>query len=266
MIASKPVNFVTSPNKLVGASDTYSYQSSTSPGTCQSLPTLTPLQAETMVCSQAVTYPFFVPTGVTLAQLNAAAISKLNATGFGILPPTCQAAFINYVCSLTYRKCVFGADLTLQSTWNADIYGSVSQIFPLPFQRPCVSVCNTITTTCLGLPTLFGQATPSCTSRFDYSNGKLPLPTSQQPYQFDQNAGNNPVVCNPMNPISSISVASSSEAYAGAVQPNAGKQVRLGLVPASQHHSGSHRPTSFPMGFSHPCKGQESCKALSRRS
>ena len=219
------------------------------PGTCLYLQPLTTLQAQTIVCSQAVTYQYFLPTGVSQAQLNSIAISKLNSTQLTILPTSCQAAFINLICSSVYLKCMPGVDLTTPtlSTWNTQIYPSSTygpSAPPLPFQQPCVSVCNAITPACMGLNTLFGQSSPSCTARYDYSGGKVPVPLSAQPYQYDQNAADNPNICNPMSPLSSISVASTSEPYTGSAC--SGITTSLWVPPANIISNGLLAPLQGP--------------------
>lgn len=218
-------------------------------GSCRYLQPLTLLQAESIVCSSAVTYPYFLPFGITPAYLNSIAVSRLNNSEYSILPPTCQAALMNMVCSSVYLKCMPGVNLTApDATWNAQIYSSVSRVFPLPFQRPCISVCNMVTSACLGLTSLFGQLR-SCNSRFDYSNGQVvpSLLSSQQPFLYDPLPSSVPQICNPMTPLSSISIASSMETYTGTVSGAcAGITTSLYVPPANLVSNGALSPMQSP--------------------
>jgi hypothetical protein len=165
---------------------------------------------EQYVCSRVVDYNFLLPSTYTLSALNAEAVKKLNNSALQVLPNQCVVNLMRLACSLIYRKCPSGVSAYDQQTWNYDIYSDVSVLVPVPFQRPCRSVCDDLNDSCLGMLALFtGQFFQCGSDRFDYSGGAITV--SPQPYKFDQS--NDDTVCNKVP--ASFAVSSSKETYNG---------------------------------------------------
>lgn len=163
-------------------------------------------------CNSAVDYLFYLPENTTKATLNKLALSKLNSSQLAILPTSCQESVKKLVCSMIYRKCPPGIDLTKLATYNYNIYSDVGITnVPLPFQRPCSSVCTNVEKKCLGVLKLF-NTDQNCSSRFQYAP---PVPQAFNPMQFD--SSNNGSICNPMS--AKVIVQSTREPYLQAKTP-----------------------------------------------
>lgn len=148
-------------------------------------------------------YLFFLPTGYTQEILNSAAIAQVsNQVSF--LPTACQANIKKLICSQAYQPCYPGADLTNPATWNPTIYGLGA---PLPIQRPCLSVCTAVQTSCLGIPDVLGIA-PDCAAQKRFLGNSNPLVDA-----YDSN--NNNATCADMSS-AKFQVAGSIEPYAHA--------------------------------------------------
>jgi hypothetical protein len=171
---------------------------------CVSFAFSSALEALTSTCGNAVDYPFYLPAGYSLNFLEKTARSLLNNTGLLILPNSCQVALKKQVCSNVYLKCQPGIDLTNTSTYNYKIFSDFSINVPMPFQRPCKSVCVNTNTECLGLLGLLGM-TNDCDATYDYSQGAVGL----LPYHYDST--NNSAQCNAMT--KTFDVGASSEPY-----------------------------------------------------
>eukprot|EP01041_Mallomonas_annulata_P004071 gene4071-8099_t len=210
-------------------------------GSCKTMSGLGTQERLSHVCSDAVNYDYYLAPGYTTEMYNYAAIGLLNASTLAILPTGCQASIKKLVCSNVYMKCPPGVILTddSQTGWNPSIYSDIqnditalytANIFPLPkisvpFQRPCKSVCEAVSQTCLGMTDLLGKS-PSCSAVFDYSFGSLStlyqfIGTQNNfhlgyPFQFDQS--NNETHCNAMKS-STVTVASTMEPYLKANDP-----------------------------------------------
>lgn len=166
--------------------------------TCQSQP---PVGLGSF-CSGAVDYSYYLPDGMETSDLNAYALKALTGGNqLSIMPTQCQASIKKLICSSVYLKCQPGIDLTNVLTYNFKIYPGI----PMPFQRPCMSVCSQVDDKCYGFLNFFGMS-PNCTSTYDYSSGKLP---SGKTSKYDST--NNPQYCNKMP--SNFSVAATSEPY-----------------------------------------------------
>jgi len=113
-------------------------------------------------------------------------------------------------------------DILSELTTLNSLYPTVvkSPYIPLPFQRPCQSVCDDVNAACLGILDLIGLP-QDCSSRMDYSRGSLAelyaaFPTLPQPYQYD--SSNDISKCNAME--ADVQVASAKEAYLKANDPS----------------------------------------------
>eukprot|EP01041_Mallomonas_annulata_P006528 gene6528-13214_t len=156
----------------------------------------TPTAAPTQACAGAVDYAFFLPSDHTKNDFNKIAMGMLNNTGLVTLPNECQKSIKKMVCSNIYLKCQPGIKLnsTTKAGWNVKIYTDLSLVVPMPFQRPCKSVCTNTISKCIGMLGMMGM-TPNCSATMDYSHGMLPS-SSRYPYQYD--SSNNSTVCNAM--------------------------------------------------------------------
>lgn len=94
--------------------------------------------AITSTCGSAVDYPFYLQDGSTLSNLETAARLLLADSEFIFLASDCLVNYKKLVCSSLYLKCHPGVDFLNTSTFNNDIYKTVS--YPVPFTRPCKQV------------------------------------------------------------------------------------------------------------------------------
>ena len=189
--------------------------STSAPGSCQRLLLSSAQDELTSYCAGAVDYSFFVPSNTTLSHLNEVAINQ-TSTLMSMLPNSCQMDIKRLICASVYLRCPDNISISNISTWNYAVYPSVP--FPLPFQRPCLSVCTTTVNSCIGLPNLLGLGSElNCSSLTDYSWGQLPPPVS---YANTYDGGNDPAICNAMA-TGVFEVALSSEVYLGANDPGA---------------------------------------------
>jgi len=166
-------------------------------GTCIRLSASTKEDILTTVCHDVVDYDFYLPSSTNLSALNENARLKLSNNYYSILPTECTKALKRLVCSNIYLKC---------STGNTRIFSDIGYPLPVPFARPCRSVCDDVNSKCLGLLNLFGLQ-QNCTAKYDYTFGTKVLP--KYPYQYDQS--NNNKYCT--NVSSSFQIASTREPY-----------------------------------------------------
>jgi hypothetical protein len=212
-VVSVPVNTVTSltfstaPNKMTDSYDngilfvtpTYS---------CVSPTEAFGSNPERSTCSRVVDYDFLLPSTHDLNYLNEQALGKLNTTALSVLPNACIIDVMRVACAMVYRKCPSGIDTTNQQTWNYDIYSDINLPVPMPFQRPCRSVCDDLNRHCYGMLALFAGQLFDCSSdRFDYSGGIVSV--NPQPLQFDQ--ADDVTVCNDVS--AAFEVSEGSETY-----------------------------------------------------
>jgi hypothetical protein len=94
--------------------------------------------AITSTCGSAVDYPFYLQDGSTLSSLETAARLLLGDSEFIFLTSNCLVNYKKLVCGNVYLKCQPGVDFLNTSTFNYDIYKTVS--FPVPYTRPCKQV------------------------------------------------------------------------------------------------------------------------------
>lgn len=174
--------------------------------TCATWSFTSPMEVLGSTCYNAVDYSFYIPAGLTVDYLESLARSALSNSGLSMLPNACQIALKKLVCSNIYLKCQPGIDLSNFGTYNYMIYNEGGLTIPMPFQRPCQSVCNNVNGNCLGLLGLLGLS-QDCSARYDYSFGNIPY----IPYRYD--ASNSSSVCNSMP--SKFEIGSSMEPYIG---------------------------------------------------
>lgn len=183
----------------------------------------------TTLCYDAVDYEFYLPDGISQTYLNEQVMTFLGSSEISLLPTECQSSLKLLACSQTYLKC--------DPSGNTNIYSDVGLTVPLPFQRPCASVCEKISDACMGILPFLGISL-NCTAKYDYSNGQIPF----QPYQYDQN--NDPSVCNMLNV--SLSIASTAEPYVGGSQGVCFGIVQETFVPSASLISSSFAPFQSP--------------------
>jgi hypothetical protein len=181
-------------------------------GQCLAFGSLNPEIELNTTCFTAVNYAFFLPTGFTLDYFESLARTKLNDQRLNTLPTKCKSSVKKAVCSNIYLECPSNNfNIHLNTTWNYNIFFDVDKEYPIPFKRPCVSVCNTANKDCLGLLNLLDQGL-DCLERQDYSRGKLFRNISDhQPFPFTYDQSNNDSICNDMP--ANVQVADSMEPY-----------------------------------------------------
>lgn len=182
----------------------------TSIGRCTTLqPTESALFNTT--CSDVVDYQYFLPASASTVYLDQIARSKLSNVELSFLPTKCQIALKKAVCASVYMKCPPNFSETNLGSYNFGIFSDVGKLFPLPFQRPCISVCENANGDCLGLLNLKNRAV-NCFARTDYSYGVFGLLNNVTsypfPYTYDITNGAN---CN--NIPATVQIASTAEPY-----------------------------------------------------
>lgn len=181
-------------------------------GKCTTLTTSKQL-GYNITCFGIVDYEYFLPDSVTEDDLNSKASSQLSDIRFSILPVKCLASLKKSVCANIYYKCPKDFNALNLTTHDHSIFHDIGASYPIPFQRPCLNICNDVNRDCLGLMNIFGKKT-NCLERYDYSNmgyGKSISNTSYSypfPYTYDQSNGSK---CNNMPVI--VTVAAGMEPY-----------------------------------------------------
>jgi hypothetical protein len=188
---------------------------SASIGECTTLTASSPQAALGITCLGVVDYSYFLPAGLPSSFLDVEAKSLLSDDRLSILPVKCQASLKKAVCSQVYLKCPNNFDQTNMATYNYGIFSDIQKRFPIPFERPCLNVCNDVDRECLGLLQLFGKQL-NCKERKDYSFGKYnslvnASYTGPFPYTYDQSPGS--TICNAMPAVASV--AGGMEPYIG---------------------------------------------------
>eukprot|EP00596_Hydrurales_sp_CCMP1899_P007118 CAMPEP_0119044560 /NCGR_PEP_ID=MMETSP1177-20130426/32368_1 /TAXON_ID=2985 /ORGANISM="Ochromonas sp, Strain CCMP1899" /LENGTH=387 /DNA_ID=CAMNT_0007014809 /DNA_START=280 /DNA_END=1441 /DNA_ORIENTATION=- len=119
------------------------------------------------------------------------------------------------VCSQVFLKCPTDFNQSDIASFNYAIFSDIGQIFPIPFQRPCLSVCENANKDCFGLLNIFGKQL-NCLEQLDYSQGVYGQSIGNSsyshpfPYAYDQSSSSN-TVCNKMSAVATV--ASSMEPY-----------------------------------------------------
>ena len=155
-------------------------------------------------CHGAVNYSYYLPHGYSFSDLNERAILQLSNISIDILPTSCLIAYKKAICSTIFLPCNVGSNKPL-------IDNTSSTRYEVPFQRPCLSICNDANKMCRGLLSLLNQSL-DCSIRYDYSYSLLTAPPSgslYQPYQYDQSDDKR--FCNSM--LGEFSVGTSVEPY-----------------------------------------------------
>lgn len=110
---------------------------------------------------------------------------------FELFSNPCQESIRKNICGNAFGKCA-------PNGLNFDVYpnATVDGVdYFVPFQRPCLSVCDDIHQYCTGLPGFLGYMAPDCDERIDYSNGAIS--GKFNPYKYDHYTDG---VCNAMIP------------------------------------------------------------------
>lgn len=161
-----------------------------------------------LFCSGVVLYDFFLPDGTSVADLDSQA-RGLAAYANTLFPSSCLSDMKKLICASIYNPCAPGVVDGNFSTYQDGALTPSGTAVPLPFQRPCRSLCVATTylgDSCAGRLEAFGAAT-DC----DMNNSLLlDIPT------FD--SSNDPTVCNDLGYAAGVSVvAEPSEPYIGSV-------------------------------------------------
>lgn len=187
---------------------------SQSTGKCTILTALSRELELNITCFGVIDYTYFLPTGMTTDDLNSKAFDQLSDARYLILPLKCQVSLKKAVCSNIYLRCPKFFDKVNLTTYDRSIFKDIGVNFPLPFQRPCVNICNNANYDCLGLLNIFGKAI-NCLERYDYSHteygksiGNISY-SSPFPYFYDQS--NNSKNCNNIPAV--VTVAGTMEPY-----------------------------------------------------
>ena len=162
------------------------------------------------MCGQAVSYPFFLRHNQTLMDLDHKALSRLPNSMSGLLPSSCASSILRMVCALVYKKCSHSMMMSNITTWNYAVYDELSVPYPVPFQRPCRSVCTRISRECEGWWRLFTGTAIDCNERYDYSDGQLGMP-----FPLALDPSNNETICNDI--FTNVSLSEAVEPYQGSL-------------------------------------------------
>lgn len=181
-------------------------------GRCATLAPISPADALNITCLGVVDYAYFLPSTVSTVYLDQIAREQLSDVSLSTLPTQCQVSLKKAVCASVYLKCPPNFSETDLTTYNYKIFSDVNKAFPLPFQRPCVSVCTNANTQCLGLLNLSNRAL-NCSAQTDYSYGGFGAAYGVSSYPFPRTYDSRfgPSVCNAMP--ANNDVAGSSEPY-----------------------------------------------------
>lgn len=186
--------------------------STPSVGQCTRLVPSSVASALNSTCLDVVDYLFYLPKNVSIDYLDQLSRNRLSDSSLSGLPTLCQLSLKKAVCSSVYLKCHPDYVEGDYKTYNYGIFSDVKKTFALPFQRPCVSVCQNANSKCLGLLNLQGKAL-NCTSLTDYSRGAFGVYYGVSSYKLPHTYDLSPssTVCNSMTAVGSV--ASTSEIY-----------------------------------------------------
>eukprot|EP01036_Dinobryon_divergens_P035178 gene35178-45556_t len=150
-----------------------------------------------LVCFLAVIPTFALSSGASCVYLDSSPAS---------IPTQACAGAVYYAFYLA-------ADYTKELPNLVSSSALTSPYIPMPFQRPCKSVCTNAVSKCIGLLGLMGM-TPNCSATMDYTRGMLPS-SLRKPYQYDPS--NNSAICNAMT--TDFPVQGTREPYLQASNP-----------------------------------------------
>ncbi len=188
------------------------------------------------LCTGIVNYAFFVPDGKTESDIHAAALAQASNSALALLPESCQSNLKLLICAHVYLKCPDGLDVNDPNTWlyvsNEDGTAIVSK---LPFQRPCLSLCESITKSgaiCNNVLSLMGSS-PDCQT--------INPSTGQYQYIKDDSVLE---ICNSLKDTKALAVvAGMKETYVGDVCSGVVNEV---YIPPPQKVSSSLAPMLPP--------------------
>lgn len=178
----------------------FSQQDTVNPFTLGYCTTLTSnAQARLMnPCVGVVDYPYYLPPGKTPADLIKAASERLTSTLLLNLNSDCTKSIVSTVCASVFWRCApqianeFVNQVTLQQVdvtlgtfriqtnnitkFSTQAYmNQYNQPIPLPFSRPCSTVCTNTLQTCATSPLFSFAVSLNCAENFDYTFGAVPL-------------------------------------------------------------------------------------------
>jgi hypothetical protein len=147
------------------------------------------------VCYGIVNYPFYFTRNDTLYSKNAEMLSYFASDFIRHLPESCPSALLKLLCSSTYPMCITGVDIHNESTWSDAIYSEVGEYYPLPYTRPCMSLCDDAMSQCFGNANVFGIST-NCNATEAYGRDIYDVSkVLVYPRKYDRNNGGE---CNSM--------------------------------------------------------------------
>lgn len=136
------------------------------------------------MCGPIINYPFFLPANKSITDIITKINLGLSDTSIHSLPVSCQESIVKIVCAKAFLKCIPDVKLSNISTYDHTTYSSeVGVSFPIPFQRPSVSLCDDLLLKCSYFSELLLPTMNCSTQAYDYSFGALNA--SQLPLEFD---------------------------------------------------------------------------------
>lgn len=138
-------------------------------------------------CSSVVDYDFFVPQGLSMHDLEVQARNILNSSIVVVVAPSCGQRVVALFCAQIYLKCYSGVNFADVTTYNRNIYQqNISIDFPVPFYRPCGSLCAEVRQYCSPTLYAFASTLPNCNARYDYSFGQPPPGLTLNPFRYEK--------------------------------------------------------------------------------
>jgi hypothetical protein len=80
----------------------------------------------------------------------------------------CQLSIQKLVCSLVYKKCENDGNISDASSWSNVIYDDINMSMPLPYQRPCRSICTEAIANCFDATKILGIEL-DCDDKYTYT-------------------------------------------------------------------------------------------------
>lgn len=132
-------------------------------------------------CYGVVDYPFYLESLSELPNLIAQVSEATSNTLLTQLSDSCRSAILKLECSKVFLKCAPDVDVSDTSTYTYDTY-NVNNEISLPFQKPCIGVCQSWAGACSTDP-LYKLAYGSklmteCTSTTNYAKDSSINPTT----------------------------------------------------------------------------------------
>jgi hypothetical protein len=175
---------------------------------------LDPQLALKTTCFGVVDYEYFLPNSLSVSDLNRKAADQLADARLQILPVKCQESLKKAICSNIYYKCTKNYNESNLTTYDHRIFEDIGVKYPIPFQRPCVDVCDNANKDCLGVLKALGIKM-DCFERFDYSymgyGTSIGNASYSYPFSFTYDQSNDAMYCNNIPAISPV--GSSIEPY-----------------------------------------------------